>query len=444
MKFSGTVLSCFFFMSAWAIQIDGTITNNNKQGTFPQEVILRNFSLADGKSAGKTAVVSADGHYRFDFEPEQNGLYQIIIGQSGYNVFISTQEKQIRLTTDLNDKLKITIENSPENEAYKLYADFNSFYHPQFMSLFQNRYFENIDEELKSFYRDYFSGLQQVADKYPNSYTARTLVKAKIFAPLSEIQAQNDLRSFMKTRYLSNISWNNPEVLNDQTFDDCFMSYVAFILDTSFQSFREFYDKHFPVESGINTDIYKYAQARLFNYFMAANYETRLVYLLEKSLQDSRMEGSGTVYQMQTVNKVMPGNPFLPMTGVAQDGSAISLTDFVSKHKLSLLMFWAPDCSHCKESMPELKQLYDKYKTKGFGIYAVSIRNDKAKWEEVISEKQITWKNVLMQHEEGKIDDASAYFVTNTPTFVLIDKNGKIIRRYIGLNKLEEEIKNRL
>src|SRR5690606_11695891 len=181
-----------------------------------------------------------------------------------------------------------------------------------------------------------------------------------------------------------------------------------------------------------------------FNYFMAANYEARLTYLLEKSLQDTRMSGTGTVHQMQIVNKVLPGNPFLPITGISQDGSAVPLADFVSSHKLSMLMFWAPDCSHCKEAMPEIKRIYDDFKAKGFGIYAMSIRDDKPKWEQVIAEKQITWTNVLMKHEDGKIDDASGYFVTNTPTFVLIDKNGKIVRRYIGLGKLEEEIKNRL
>ncbi|MCH8331751.1 MAG: DUF5106 domain-containing protein, partial [Bacteroidetes bacterium] len=37
----------------------------------------------------------------------------------------------------------------------------------------------------------------------------------------------------------------------------------------------------------------------------------------------------------------------------------------------TILTFWDPDCGHCKKSIPRLKELHDKFKTRGVKVYAV-------------------------------------------------------------------------
>lgn len=446
MKYISFLFSCFLFVSASAIQIDGVITNSNNH-ELPKTVSLNRFGLLDSRRTTDTTNVTRDavnGYYHFNLNITEHGFYYLIVGKSKYTVFLSPEEKQIRITTDLNDQQKIWIENSPENDAYKVYNEYNQFYFPQFMKLFQEHYFDTIDNDLKSFYKDYFSGLKQVADKYPNTYTTKTLINMRMFATLEKIQETKDLRGFMKEHFLDHFSWKNPELLNEGSYNDCFMSYVAFLTDTNLAPFKKYYDKYFSEKSGINSDIYKYGQAQLFNYFITANNEDRLTYLINQSLEDERMKDAGLNWQMQSVKQVLPGNQYIPMTGIQQDGSTVTLTDFIARNKLSLLLFYSPDCSHCKEAMPEIKHIYDTYHPKGFDVYAVSIIDDRDKWINLINEKQMTWTNVLMQHEAGKQDAASQYFLTNTPTYVLIDNSGKILLRYTGLGRLEDTLKSLL
>lgn len=443
MKFLNTLFFSVIFLSVSATQIDGVILKT-AQEAFPPQVYIWNYSLLDNKSVTDTALVAANGTYQFKLPIRQNGLYQLKVGTAVYSVLLTLKEVNIKITNTLNDKSKIWIENSPENEAYKMYADFNAFYIPQYMSLFRTYDVDSMDTELKSFYRDYFSGLNQVVTKYPESYTVKNLVKMRQFATVEEIAAQKKVRPFLQANFWKNFSWNNPELLNEGTFDDCFMSYSAFMVDTGFASFQQYYDKYISENKTIHPDVFRFAQTRLFYFYMQMNSEARLAYLVKKSLQDERMNGLGVRWQMEMVSRVLPGNAYIPVTGVAQDGSSASLADMVAKNKLTMVMFYSPDCSHCRESMPDIKRLYDSYHPKGLGVYAVSIVDDKPKWEKMIAESQMTWTNVQMQQEAGKRDAATEYFLTSTPTFVLIDSKGTIVRRFITTSGLEGAFKTYL
>lgn len=444
MKFLNTCFFSILFLSASAIQIDGVILKTT-QDVFPAQVYIWNYSLLDNKSVTDTALVTANGTYQFRLPIQQNGLYQLKVGSEVYSILLTLKEANIKITNTLNDKSKIWIENSPENEAYKMYTDFNSFYIPQYMSLYRSYDVDSMDTELKSFYRDYFSGLNQVVAKYPESYTVKNFVKMRQFATIEEIVAQKKVRPFLQANFWKNFSWNNPELLNEGTFDDCFMSYSVFMVDTGLAPFQQYYDKYISGNKTIHPDVFRFAQTRLFHFLMQMNNEARLTYLVKKSLADERMQGLGLKWQLEMVSRVLPGNAYIPVTGIAQDGSSIALAEMVAKNKLTMLMFYSPDCSHCRESMPDIKRLYDNYRPKGLGIYAVSIMDDKPKWEQMIAQSQMNnWTNVQMKHEAGKRDAASEYFLTSTPTFVLIDSKGTIIHRFISTGGLELAFKTYL
>ncbi len=61
--------------------------------------------------------------------------------------------------------------------------------------------------------------------------------------------------------------------------------------------------------------------------------------------------------------------------------------------------------------------------------------------EKIISDNRLEWTNVMLQREPNKKDAPSSYFVIYTPTLVLFNKEGKILRRFIGVNELERNTK---
>jgi glutathione peroxidase-family protein/soluble cytochrome b562 len=81
-----------------------------------------------------------------------------------------------------------------------------------------------------------------------------------------------------------------------------------------------------------------------------------------------------------------------------------------------------------------LRDIYNKYKSKGLQIYQVSVDENKLFWEQAVS--NIPWTSVY--DENGA--KASIYNVQQIPTMFLINKEGNIIGRYKSLNDVEKVI----
>ena len=57
-------------------------------------------------------------------------------------------------------------------------------------------------------------------------------------------------------------------------------------------------------------------------------------------------------------------------------GEKVSLHGLGSPYKV--LFIWAPDCGHCKKSMPKMIDFYEKYKDKGVELFALCHQNYKS------------------------------------------------------------------
>jgi peroxiredoxin len=119
-------------------------------------------------------------------------------------------------------------------------------------------------------------------------------------------------------------------------------------------------------------------------------------------------------------------------------GKTVKLSDY--KGKVVLLEFWATWCPPCRESVPGLEKLHKAYKEKGLAVLAVSL--DQGGWDEVksfIAQQGITY-SVLKGTEEV----AGQYRVRSIPMTLLLNKEGKIAKRYLGGGydeELEKDVK---
>ena len=119
-------------------------------------------------------------------------------------------------------------------------------------------------------------------------------------------------------------------------------------------------------------------------------------------------------------------------------GKTVRLSDY--KGKVVLLEFWAAWCPPCRASVPGLEKLHKAYKDKGLVVLAVSM--DEGGWDEVrsfITESGITY-TVL----KGTEDVAAKYQVRSIPMMLVLNKEGKISKRYLGMGSdedLEKDIK---
>ena len=115
-------------------------------------------------------------------------------------------------------------------------------------------------------------------------------------------------------------------------------------------------------------------------------------------------------------------------TFVLLDGSKKSTDDL--KGKVTLVNFWATSCTTCVAEMPKIVQTYEKYKGKGYETLAVAMSYDPPSYVVNFSEtRKLPFKVAI--DNTGAVAKAWGD-VQLTPTTFVVNKQGEIVKRYVG------------
>ena len=104
--------------------------------------------------------------------------------------------------------------------------------------------------------------------------------------------------------------------------------------------------------------------------------------------------------------------------------------------KVVMVNFWATSCVTCVKEMPQMVATYNKYKGQGLEFVAVAMQYDRADY--VINFTETRKLPFTVALDSGGDIARSFGDVTLTPTTFVIDKNGKIIKQYVGEPKFAE------
>lgn len=119
------------------------------------------------------------------------------------------------------------------------------------------------------------------------------------------------------------------------------------------------------------------------------------------------------------------------------NGKELALSSF--KGKVVLIDFWASWCGPCRKEMPNVKRAYEKYKSKGFEIYGVSLDKERDAWLGAIEKDGLTWPQVS-DLQFWQSEAAQTYAVQSIPFTVLVGKDGKIIATGLRGAELEKKL----
>ena len=98
--------------------------------------------------------------------------------------------------------------------------------------------------------------------------------------------------------------------------------------------------------------------------------------------------------------------------------------------KVVLVNFWATYCASCMQEMPKIVETHNKFAARGFETVAVAVRQDHpGRVAEVAARRALPFRVAL--DSSGQVARGFGN-VRITPTSFLIDKQGRMIRRYIG------------
>ena len=98
--------------------------------------------------------------------------------------------------------------------------------------------------------------------------------------------------------------------------------------------------------------------------------------------------------------------------------------------KVVLVEFWATTCGICVKSMPRMVDTYRRFAPQGFELVAVAMQSDHPNNVAAFAQKRALPFKVAL---DGDGDVAKQFGrVRITPTSFLIDKNGRVLKEYVG------------
>lgn len=116
------------------------------------------------------------------------------------------------------------------------------------------------------------------------------------------------------------------------------------------------------------------------------------------------------------------------VTFIDLQGNKVSAQDL--RGKVVMVNFWATSCTTCVKEMPKMVETYNKYKDRGLEFVAVAMSYDPPNYVlNYAQTRQLPFKVAL--DTSGELAKSFGN-VQMTPTTFVIDKQGHILKRYLG------------
>ena len=129
------------------------------------------------------------------------------------------------------------------------------------------------------------------------------------------------------------------------------------------------------------------------------------------------------VYQSLGQRELVPSVSYVLLDGARADSSQW-------KGKVMLVNFWATSCTTCVREMPQIVATYEKFKGRGFDTLGVAMSYDPPAFVANFAESRKLPYGIAIDNT-GEIARQFGR-VQLTPTTLLINKRGEIVKRYVG------------
>jgi len=112
--------------------------------------------------------------------------------------------------------------------------------------------------------------------------------------------------------------------------------------------------------------------------------------------------------------------PAANFTLKSASGENIRLSEY--RGQVVLINFWASWCGPCRQEMPHLEAIQQKYAELGFTVFGVNVEQDRVMADRVLRDIPVSFP--ILFDDENTV--SQVYDVDAMPATVLVDRNGEI------------------
>jgi thiol-disulfide isomerase/thioredoxin len=116
------------------------------------------------------------------------------------------------------------------------------------------------------------------------------------------------------------------------------------------------------------------------------------------------------------------------------DGAG-TLTD--CRGRYTLVHFWSSWCGPCKEQLPALRRLHERYAARNLAVLGLSLDDDAGAWQAALKRLDLPWP-------QGRLAVAGAAGVSSVPAYWLLDPTGKLVGKASDPEELAAALAERL
>jgi len=115
------------------------------------------------------------------------------------------------------------------------------------------------------------------------------------------------------------------------------------------------------------------------------------------------------------------------------EGNILTLANIRRGKSATLINFWYLACPPCREEFQLFQKLYTALKDQGLAIVAVNNVDDPPEIGNYIRKNAITFPVVLGERDVPGV--LGSYHIETYPSSYLLDSDGKIVYRFVGVNE---------